>query len=442
MKYEEGAVVIWFSQPGAVFFPEEKVMNEVALMCFLTDQTSIPIPFILHSGTKKESPLELGPFIMMDYIEHETKMYDTLNTPGRPSDEQGILDPNINKDRLEFLYGELADILIWLSTPSLPQIGSLSQINDFTWEVTRRPLSMNMNDLLQLGGLLQSILPDTTFDTTSSYFKALVNLIIQHLVHQRNDAMDSTDDCQQKFVAQQLFLKLAREKQLNNPSFEEGPFKIWCDDFRPANVLLKENLQIASVVDWEFTYAAPVDFSHALPWWLLIKKPELWPKGIDNWARVFDHHLKTFLKAMKGCEDKFIQQDQLEEHQQLSGPMQQSWESGDFWIMYAMLHSFAFDAIYWQKIDPRFFGPTESPEEAWKERLNLLNKREKDEMEQLVVQKVEEMQTRALEWDPDEYTMAYRQQLKRQKQKEKEEKANADADGDEINAYADGTETS
>lgn len=69
-------------------------------------------------------------------------------------------------------------------------------------------------------------------------------------------------------------LNLQEKKQLNNQSFEEGPFKIWCDGFRPANVLLKENLQIASVVDWEFTYAAPIDFSHAPPWWLLIEKPE------------------------------------------------------------------------------------------------------------------------------------------------------------------------
>lgn len=43
-------------------------MNEVAVR-FLIDQTSIPVPFILHLGTK-ESPLKLSPFIMMNYIEH------------------------------------------------------------------------------------------------------------------------------------------------------------------------------------------------------------------------------------------------------------------------------------------------------------------------------------------------------------------------------------
>ncbi|KAE8144898.1 phosphotransferase family protein [Aspergillus avenaceus] len=398
LKYENEATVIRLSQPGAVFFPEEKVVNEVAVMRFIADQTSVPVPFIVHSGTKKESPLELSPFIIMDYVEHETKMYDALNTPGCPVEERGVLDPDIDRDRLEMLYGQLADVLLRLAMPALPRIGSLSQVDDFTWEVTRRPLSMNMNELVRLGGLPRSKLPkaDATFSTTSSYLEALVDLNIEHLAHQRNDAVESADDCRRKFVARRLFRKLARDKRLANPSLDKGPFKIWCDDLRPANVLLNYNMQIAGIVDWEFTYSAPPEFSYAPPWWLLIEKPEYWPKGIEDWTRVFDYRLKTFLKVMKQCEDSAIQQGRLIEAQRLSGPMHDSWTSGDFWVIYAVLHSFAFDAIYWQKIDSRFFGPAESPEHAWKERLDLLDESDKDEMERLVARKLEEMETRTL----------------------------------------------
>lgn len=433
MKYEPGATVIRFSQPGAVFFPEEKVENEVAVMRFLIDQTSIPVPFVLHSGTKGESPLEISPFIMMDYIEHETDMYDALNTPGCPKEERGILDPDIDDGRLAMLYGQLAGILLQLSTPSLPRIGSLSQIDDFTWEVTRRPLSMNMNELVRRGSLPRSRLPgiSTAFDKASPYFEVLADLTIEHLVHQRNDAVESADDCRRKFVARRLFRKLAKDKRLTNSSLEDGPFKIWCDDLRPANVLLNENMHIVGVVDWEFTYAAPAEFSHAPPWWLLIERPELWPEGIEDWARVFDYRLKTFLKAMNDCEDTAIERGWLKEDQRLSVPMQQSWESGDFWIIYAVTHSFAFDAIYWQKIDPRFFGPTstENPEEAWKERLELLDGGEKDEMEELVARKLKEKETRILAWDPDEYTVAFRQQLRERRERENKEKAKADQAG-------------
>ena len=364
LKYRNDATVIRLSQPGAVLFPEEKVVNEVSVMRFLLDQTSIPIPFIIHSGAKKESPLELSPFIIMDYIDHETKMYDALNTPDCPKEERGILDPNIPEDTLEMLYGQLAGILLQLSVPSLPRIGSLSQIDDFTWEVGRRPLSMNMNELVRLGDLPRSKLPDIhrTFSTASSYIETLADLNVEHLAHQRNDAVESADDCRRKYLARYLFRKLAREKRLTNPSFEEGPFRIWCDDLRPANVLLNGHMQVVGVVDWEFTYAAPAEFSFAPPWWLLIEKPESWSKGIEDWTRVFEYRFKTFLKAMKSCEDSAIQRGRLEEKQRLSNPMAESWKSGDFWVIYAALHSFAFDTIYWEKIDQRFYGPTETSE--------------------------------------------------------------------------------
>jgi len=36
------------------FSPEEKVENEVAVMRFLVDQTSVSVPFVLQSGTKND----------------------------------------------------------------------------------------------------------------------------------------------------------------------------------------------------------------------------------------------------------------------------------------------------------------------------------------------------------------------------------------------------
>jgi hypothetical protein len=101
--------------------------------------------------------------------------------------------------------------------------------------------------------------------------------------------------------------------------------------------------------------------------------------------------------------------------------------------MYAASHSFAFDAIYWQKIDPRFFGPSENPEGAWKERLGPLDEKEKDEMELLVARKLKEMNTRILVWDPDEYTVAFRQQVKSQEEKANEENVKVENNGSKEN---------
>jgi hypothetical protein len=85
MTYKNtSAAVIRFRQPGAIMFPEEKLRNEVAMMRYIRDKRSIPVPFIYHCGTKDQSPLKLGPFIIMDDIEYATDMYDLLNTPGCP----------------------------------------------------------------------------------------------------------------------------------------------------------------------------------------------------------------------------------------------------------------------------------------------------------------------------------------------------------------------
>lgn len=148
MTYKNtSAAVIRLPLPGAMMLAEEKVRNEVALMRYIRDKTSIPVPFIYHWGNKDQSPLNLTPFIIMNHIEHATDMYDLLNTPGCPSDQRGILTSDINETKLRTLYGEAASVLLHLSRLSLSQLGSLGsldQIDDFTWEVASRPLSRPM----------------------------------------------------------------------------------------------------------------------------------------------------------------------------------------------------------------------------------------------------------------------------------------------------------
>lgn len=196
MKFQDGgSAVIRFPKPGVTMFPEEKIRYEVAAIRYIQDHTSIPVPFILHWGTKEESPLGFGPFIIMEYIDHETNMSRVLNMRGLHLEDCPRLDPNIDVNKLEMLYGQFADILLQLNKLSFPRIGSLKQIDGFTYEVANRPLSIHMNELVCLGTLPRSKLPDTTFGSALSYFDALAGLQIEHLKHQRNDAVDSATDC-------------------------------------------------------------------------------------------------------------------------------------------------------------------------------------------------------------------------------------------------------
>ncbi|KAJ5880200.1 uncharacterized protein N7473_011253 [Penicillium subrubescens] len=184
-------------------------------------------------------------------------------------------------------------------------------------------------------------------------------------------------------------------------------------------------LKLAGVVDLEFTYAAPVEFSYAPPWWLLIEKPEYWPQGLDDWCMQYERQLQTFLKALTRHEDVEMQNGRLISDQRLSSPMEASWRSGDFWVVYAAMNNFAFDSIYWQRIDQRYFGSaTCALEDVWQQRLDLLEPEERDEMEKYVALKVEEMESRVLAWDPDEYTLEFaKTKLESQTTKEGDENA-------------------
>lgn len=128
-------------------FPEEKTRVEVATMRFIGDRTSIPVPFVIHSGGKSESPSKLAAFVIMEYIDNSLTMLEIMKTPGRPLDERVSLDPEINPVKLQNLYKWLTKIHFSLSNLSQERIGSLKQIDDFTWEVAGRPLSLYINEM-------------------------------------------------------------------------------------------------------------------------------------------------------------------------------------------------------------------------------------------------------------------------------------------------------
>ncbi|KAM3541950.1 hypothetical protein ARSEF1564_005119 [Beauveria bassiana] len=414
MKFKDGgSAVIRFTKTGASMFPEEKTKSEVATMRLIQHHTAIPIPSILHWGTRHESPRGIGPFIIMEYIDYKMILVDALNIPGFcPATDRPILNPNIDETRLERLYGQAAKILLELSKMEFPLIGALEETKEGSWEVTRRPLSLDMNELVRAGTLPQNKLPAATFNSSSEYLQSLATLHVHHLAHQRNGAVESKVDCQRKYVARHLFQKLASEKRLLSGKYDKGPFKLWCDDLRPSNILLDANLQINGVIDWEFSYAAPNEFTFAPPWWLLLEQPEYWRQGIDDWSEKYEARLTTFLRAMADCEDAMIASGQLQEGggERLSCKMRESWASGDFWIVYAARRSFAFDGIYWNKIDQRFFGADEQdtpPEDMWKKRLELLDEQTREAMDSFVERKMKETQTEELAWDPDSYTLEW-----------------------------------
>lgn len=69
-------------------------------------------------------------------------MTKALNMPELCIEDRPILDSNIDTDRLELFYGQMADILLQPDKLSFPRIGSLEQIDDFTFR-SGAPPSVN-----------------------------------------------------------------------------------------------------------------------------------------------------------------------------------------------------------------------------------------------------------------------------------------------------------
>ena len=124
------------------------------------------------------------------------------------------------------------------------------------------------------------ILPSQTYTSAAEWYSAISDMHMVQLVFQHNDAVEDEEDARDKYVARQLFRKLAAEKRLTSEaSSSRADFRLFSEDFRPANVLLDTDLRVVGVIDWEFAYAAPAQFSFDPPWWLLLQEPQDWTGG-------------------------------------------------------------------------------------------------------------------------------------------------------------------
>ncbi|KAK5628516.1 hypothetical protein RRF57_004231 [Xylaria bambusicola] len=225
-------------------------------MRYIAENTTIPVPKIYHHGTAAENPTGLGPFIIMEYIEHEMTMSEALTDPLN-TDEEHILDPNISEQKLELLYGQMANILLQLSTLTFSRIGSLVEQKDGQFSVSGRPLTQNMNSLVQLTDMPPTLLPSPTqtYANPDEWYSALADMHMAQLVFQHNNAVKDEDDARDKYVARQLFRQLASDGRLTSEAEpgENGKspsrYLIYSSDFRPSNVLIDKDLRVVGVID-------------------------------------------------------------------------------------------------------------------------------------------------------------------------------------------------
>lgn len=195
-----------------------------------------------------------------------------------------------------------------------------------------------MNELATAAFFPLNKFPTTSFSSTRDYFRTLAHGYITHLHTQRNIAADQTT-AEELYIARHCFLQLVNKYSI--PDDDQGPFKLFCDDFRPHNILVNpETLRINAVIDLEFTNAMPSQFSTDPPWRLLLAEPESYLS--------LDRKPEEFVEAYEACLDRFLHVLQRVEKVrglQLSGPMRDAWGTKRFWFNYAIRNPFEVEIL-------------------------------------------------------------------------------------------------
>ncbi|KAF4414802.1 Protein kinase-like domain protein, partial [Fusarium austroafricanum] len=251
--------IIRFPFQGKSFEPwgEEKVTNEAMTMEYIRKHTQIPIPTVHYWGNTEQSPGKLGPFLIMDFVEGEN-LGRFLAAPTDDKSAPIVLNPEIDAYILDGIYEQIAQFILELSRLEFPRIGAIAPDHSSgKWNVVGRPLTYDMNEVVTAGGCSPTeVTLNKSFDSAQDFFQACTEFFQKHLEVQRNISGDD-DVAWKQFVARQCLAKLVPKFTIDH----SGPFRLFCDDFRPSNMLIDPKThRIVAVFDFEFTNAMPAQF--------------------------------------------------------------------------------------------------------------------------------------------------------------------------------------
>lgn len=338
-------VIIRFAKPGLTALRDEKITNEVQIMEYLSQNTTIPIPCVHSWGLTAESPRQLGPFIIMDYMDG-VNLETVLKQPGAKNQASMILNPEIENNVLELIYHQIADYMLQISELTFPRIGAIS-IDDASnlWSVTRRPLTHNRNQLATVAGYPDHQIPTRPFVRARGYLMSVADEHLTHLWTQRNIA-DNLETAQKRFVARHQFAKLVPEYCID----DAGPFIPFCHNIKPSNIFVDpKTLRITAVLDFGFVHTMPAQFAYDPPWWLLLNGPEMWLDrcAMEEFEEMYEPRMEQFIQVLERVEEESEQMSKQPGGQRLSARMRDSWKTGRFWFNLAARNSFQVDNVYW-----------------------------------------------------------------------------------------------
>jgi hypothetical protein len=263
----------------------------------------------------------------------------------KPIEDEVIMRDDIDDAKLDYVYEQMAEIVIELSRLDFDAIGAIARNSDTNeWLATERPFTYNMNEMaVTVSNYPVDTFPADPFRTTREYLDYQSDENLTHLRAQRNLAHNA-EDAKRRYIARQKFRELIPKYCMDN----NGPFKLFCEDLQPSNMLADpETLKVVAILDWEFTFAMPAQFSHDPPWWLILKGPDVWLEiySMREFLVRYEPKLEQFLRALERVEARSPPTEP-----KLSTRMRESWKTGRFWFDYGIRKSLDIDAIYWEAL--------------------------------------------------------------------------------------------
>ncbi|KAF7171854.1 hypothetical protein CNMCM5623_004165 [Aspergillus felis] len=358
-------------------YADEKVAMEVEAIHLIREKTSIPVPEIYAWGLAEENPLGLGPFMLMSFIDGVC-LTDVFAEGGSRLLKEGIPDADI-----EYVYRQMARFMLQLFKIDFGRIGTLPTPRT-NYPAPSRPLTWKVHEILRAGGVNTFGDRNEGFSTTREYFQYVNNQDWQQLRRQHN-SIAGPWTARSSYASLKILQSLIPE--LTNTTYDRGPFKLICDDFRLGNVIVrsKDDLTIASVVDLEWAYAGPAQLFGSAPWWLLMDRPvnSEWdfeegeaPKATDRYFKCLEIYKRVLAEEeanMTGNQGK-----------ELSELLQWSEDSGAMWL-HMLLSSGFFDTPSFPCMQLRKHRGAE----WWDERMD--GYRDTEEVETFVTNKLNDL---------------------------------------------------
>ncbi|PVH77767.1 hypothetical protein DL98DRAFT_591014 [Cadophora sp. DSE1049] len=210
--------LVRFAQVGSVCdtLADKKVAMEVETPSRIHEETDVPVPRIHGWGLATHNPLGLGHFIIMDFIEGVS-----LESILKEKADKRLIRDDIGDSDIEYIYRH--------NLPT-PRTGFQAPIRPLTFKV------------IETKGLRRQ--PSISYTSFSQDW--------EQLVHQSN-SVASEYDARAKLSSFNALRALIPDFVRKN--YDKGPFKLLCDDFGLANMIVrsKDNLTIVGLLQSRLT---------------------------------------------------------------------------------------------------------------------------------------------------------------------------------------------